>query len=154
MRSRSTSVPQSPSKLYIRFANSAAVPFVGSRHCYVAFGLLLVLASCSATDPSSQFTARQSPLTLRGFQIQIYTTAERTAAENTADTAKQWWKKLDENKQRALFGVSELPVNIKWRQPYYRVSIGHFSSREEARAVLDIVSREFPAAFVVADAML
>ena len=56
--------------------------------------------------------------------------------------------------QRALFGVGYLFVEIKWLDLYYRVRIGHFRSREEARSVLAEVARKFPAALVVPDTIL
>ncbi len=116
--------------------------------------MLLVLASCSATREHAQFIASLSSLPSRGFQIQIHSTLEKSAAQSTADSAKNWWNGLDENEQRGMFGVKDLPVEIKWLDPYYRVRIGHFVSREEARAVLGKVAREFPAAFIVPDTIM
>lgn len=149
MRSRSILVPRGTQAVRARFT-----PPAGLSHRYMAFGLLLVLASCTATNPPSRFAVGPAPMALRCFQIQIYTTQERANAELTAVSARDWWDHLDVNQQRILFGVKELPVQIKWRDPYYRVRIGQFTSREEARAVLGMVSREFPAAFIVADTML
>ena len=149
MRSRSISVPRGTQAVRATFA-----PPSGLSHRYMALGLLLVLASCSATRPSLQYAIGPAPMALRCFQIQIHTTQERAIAESTADTAKDWWDGLDANQQRILFGVKDLPVQIKWLNPYYRVRIGQFTSREEARAVLGIVSKEFPAAFIVADTLL
>ncbi len=120
-------------------------------HRYIAFGLLLVLASCSASQAPSQFI---TSLPARGFQIQIHSTQEKSAAQSAADSAKDWWNGLDETEQRGMFGVKDLPVEIKWLEPYYRVRIGHFGSREEARAILGRVAREFPAAFIVPDTIM
>lgn len=144
MRSRSISTSQ---------ILSIATPHCLS-HRYVAFGMLLVLASCSASQTPGQFTASLASLPARGFQIQIHSTQEKSVAQSAADSAKDWWNGLDENEQRGMFGVKDLPVEIKWLDPYYRVRIGHFVSREEARAVLGRVAREFPAAFIVPDTIM
>jgi len=116
--------------------------------------MLLVLASCTASHAPSQFASNFSVGPVRGFQIQIHSTQYKATADSTVDTASGWWNDMDEEKQRALFGVRDLPIEIKWLDPYYRVRIGHFRSREEARAVLDIVAEKFPAAFIVPDTML
>ena len=121
---------------------------------YVAIGMLIVLSSCTVSQPASQFTPLASGGAIRGFQIQIHSTMQKNAAEEVVRSAEQWWDGMAEEDQRKLFGLAYLPVEIKWLDPYYRVRIGNFRSREQAREVLDYIATEFPAAFIVPDTFL
>ncbi len=121
---------------------------------YIAVGMLIVLASCTASQPASQFTPLATGRAVRGFQIQIHSTLQKDAAEDMVRSAEQWWAGMGEEEQRKLFGLAYLPVEIKWHDPYYRVRIGNFRSREQAREVLDSIATEFPAAFIVPETFL
>ena len=139
MRSRSFHARQK-----IRFA-----PPPGISLRYTIFGVLLVMASsCSVSQPPAQFTSQLAAGPVRGFQIQIHSTQDKASAQKVMQTAESWCA-MEKPAQRALFGIGYLPVEIKWLDPYYRVRIGHFRSREEARSVLAEVARKFPAALVV-----
>lgn len=72
-------------------------------------------------------------------------------AEEMAENATVWLASLDEDLIRKLHGSTDIPVQIKWLQPYYRVRVGHFRTREEARGMMAKMSEEFPAAFIVPD---
>lgn len=135
-----------------RFTRLAPPPGLSGR--YAVFGMLIVMSACTATQPPSQYTAHFSRGAVRGFQIQIHSTQDKTAAEEVVTEAENWWNSISENEQRILFGVAFLPVEIKQLSPYYRVRIGHFRTREDARAILDKVAAQFPAAFVVPDTIL
>lgn len=117
-------------------------------------GLLLVLASSCTVSQPNELAGKVDPNAIRGFKIQIHSTQDEGAAETFVSDAQNWWEAMDEQMQRNLFGVSYLPVEIKWKDPYYRVRIGYFESRDEARAVLKEIAGQFPAAFVVSDTMM
>lgn len=131
-----------------------SAPPTGLSIRYAMFGVLLVMTSCTVSQPTSQFTPHFSAGAVRGFQIQIYSTLQKVAAEETMQAAEQWWAEMDDDARRKLFGVGYLPVEIKWLEPYYRVRIGHFRTRDEARLVLDQIAEAFPAAFIVPDTIL
>ena len=138
---------------FARQANTSAPPS-GLTVRYAAFGLLVVMAACTVSQPTSQYATHFSRGAIRGFQIQIHSTQDKSSAEETVASAEAWWQSVPESEQRSLFGVGYLPVEIKQLAPYYRVRIGHFRTRDAARAVLDKVSSEFPAAFIVPDTIL
>ena len=88
---------------------------------------------------------------LRGFQIQIHTTEENDVAHSIATEASRWLASLDDDLKRKLNGSTEIPVEIKWLQPYYRVRVGQFRTREEARGMMAKIAEQYPAAFIVPD---
>ncbi|MFK7847318.1 MAG: SPOR domain-containing protein [Rhodothermales bacterium] len=135
-----------------RLTRLAPPPGLSSR--YAAFGMLVVMSACTTAQSPSQYTTHFSRGVVRGFQIQIHSTQDKTAAEEVVAAAEVWWQSIPDSEQRTLFGVGFLPVEIKQLAPYYRVRIGHFRTRDDARAILDKVAAQFPAAFVVPDRML
>ena len=114
-------------------------------------GLMITISSCTGLTQSGASLPESSPGPLRGFQIQILTTTEKVYAEQTVAEAQQWWDQRKEADRVVLYGAANIPVEIKWLQPYYRVRLGHFRSREEARSLLKEISPRFPAAFIVPD---
>lgn len=123
---------------------------VRSHKTVLMFGLMLAMAACAGPRQ----TARRlppPPETMRGFQVQIFTTENKSSAEEMVTEALNWWASLDEDQKRILYGSTTMPVEVKWLQPYYRVRMGHFRSREEARGLLNRAVGQFPAAFVVPD---
>lgn len=135
-----------------QFNRLAPPPGLSSR--YALLGMLVVMSACTAAQPPSQYLTHYSRGVVRGFQIQIHSTQDKSAAEEVVASAEAWWKSIPESEQRSLFGVGFLPVEIKQLAPYYRVRIGHFRTRDNARAVLDKLAVQFPAAFVVPDRLL
>jgi hypothetical protein len=93
--------------------------------------------------PANEPQARQ----VEGYRIQIFTSASRDAAETMRENAEVWWG----NARRAASAPREMEMMVAYLQPYYRVRIGAFESREEADEVLDFVRRQYPEAFVVPD---
>jgi hypothetical protein len=119
----------------------------------LACGLICTLAACSGSATSTRDLPTDVSGPVRGFQIQIHTTDEKATAENVVAEAQTWWASLDEQEKRRLYGSTSMPVEVKWLQPYYRVRMGHFRSREEARGLLSQVAGQFPAAFIVPDTL-
>ena len=114
-------------------------------------GVLIALSSCTAVQERGTALVEPVPGPVRGFQIQILTTPEKTSAEMMVAEAQQWWDQLGDTEKQSLYGAASMPVEIKWLQPYYRVRMGHFRSPEEAQGILKEVAVQFPAAFVVPD---
>lgn len=118
---------------------------------YVAFGYLLALSACSVAQPEFGYTAQFASGAVRGYQIQVYSTQDQHRANAWVADAKAWWDNLPESEQHNLFGLAYLPIEVKTQRPNFKVRIGHFRSREEARRVLKKLSTQFPAAFIVPD---
>lgn len=87
------------------------------------------------------------PQQVEGFRVQIFSSASRPSAENVRAEAVQWW----EGAQSAAGAPDEMEVQVAYLQPYYRVRMGAFATREEAEAALALVRRQYPEAFLVPD---
>ena len=111
---------------------------------------MVLLNACVGTQ-EVVIPTETTPIPVRGFQIQIHTTEENTIAHDVAEQATAWLATLDRDDLRKMHGSVEIPVEIKWLQPYYRVRVGHFRTREEARGMMAMIAEEFPAAFIVPD---
>ena len=87
------------------------------------------------------------PQQVEGFRIQIFSSANRQSAENVRTEAVSWW----EGAQSSAGAPDEMEVQVAYLQPYYRVRMGAFASREDADAALALVRRQYPEAFLVPD---
>ena len=114
---------------------------------------------------------------VRGYRIQILSTADREEADKMVGRALAWWRA----RQDALQNVEEedlgefpepaqptteadtsqvapegeeddeLTVDLVYIQPYWRVRIGDFVEREEAARFREEIEGRFPGAFIVPD---
>ena len=82
-----------------------------------------------------------------GYRIQVFNTSSRDAAERIRDEAAAWWQ----GARSASGAPRDMALQIAYQQPYYRVRMGAFASREEADRALTLVRQRFPDAFLVAD---
>jgi hypothetical protein len=93
--------------------------------------------------------------TVSGFRVQIAQTQDKFAADRAVEEALAWWR---EEAQRpnapALFSQAPPPVYTLYLQPYYRVRLGNFTSREEAARFIETVRARFSSALVVPDMVL
>ena len=116
----------------------------------ISLGGLLLMSAC--TTPQQPILTTDIPTgPVRGFQIQIHTTEENDVAHDIAAEASNWLASLDADLKRKLNGSTDIPVQIKWLQPYYRVRVGNYRTREEARGMMAKISEQYPAAFIVPD---
>lgn len=84
---------------------------------------------------------------IEGFQIQVYSSVERSAAEQMRREVQAWWEEQRDGEAADLFPQG-MPINIEFGQPYYRVRIGAFAERERAREALTFVRETFNDAFI------
>lgn len=90
--------------------------------------------------------------TLEGFRIQLFQTQDPTQAESLVDQATDWWlMQKQAGAGSSLFRTASPPVYNVWRQPYYRVRMGDFATRDAAEAALEEVRGRFQGAFIVPD---
>lgn len=82
-----------------------------------------------------------------GFQIQVYSSIERSEAEDVRQEVQEWWEEERDEETEALFPEG-MPINIEFGQPYYRVRIGAFAEREQATEALEFVRETFEDAFL------
>lgn len=74
-----------------------------------------------------------------GYRIQISSNNDRTEIYNL--------------RTDVYAKFSDIKNYVQYDQPYYRLKIGDFKTRLEARGYLELVIQEFPSAFIVADAI-
>ncbi len=72
---------------------------------------------------------------IEGFTIQVYTGLDR--------------QKADEALELALSLETELSPEITYRQPSYKVKVGHYTSRLEAHEVFQAIKKYFPNALMI-----
>lgn len=89
--------------------------------------------------------------TVQGFRVQILSSKDRDAAERAAVQAEQWWREQAGEAPGDLFAADDLPVYTVFRQPYYRVRVGNFTSRAEAERALEYLSKRYSDAFIARD---
>ncbi len=90
---------------------------------------------------------------MQGFRIQILTTPEKQTADFQVEEALGWLGDLS-RRPTGLESAEEAPVYLAWKQPYYRVRLGNFATRDEAQQALYLVGERFPEAFIVPDTVI
>jgi hypothetical protein len=79
-----------------------------------------------------------------GFRVQVFTSDDRASAERVRAEAEAW--------ARGQGGpAGGLRGEVAYLQPYYRVRLGEFESRDEAELALAAVRARYPEAFLVPD---
>ncbi|HET6569543.1 MAG TPA: SPOR domain-containing protein [Rhodothermales bacterium] len=90
--------------------------------------------------------------TVRGYRIQLTQTQDKDAADAAVNEAMVWWREqAGLPGAPAFFKQQDAPVYILYRQPYYRVRVGNFASRDEAQEAAAYILLRFPGAAVVPD---
>ena len=82
-----------------------------------------------------------------GYRVQIFTSSSRDTAERIRGEAVRWW----EGAQSSPSAPRQMEVIVGYQQPYYRVRMGAFGTREEADRALLLVRQRYPEAFIVPD---
>lgn len=88
---------------------------------------------------------------LDGFRVQVFSSPERDEAVTVEDDLRRWVSRLSEGQRNALGLPEVVPVYSLYRQPFYRVRIGDFESREDASRLATALQRPFPGSLVVPD---
>ncbi len=88
--------------------------------------------------------------TAQGYRVQVFTTLDKNVAVQQEEGAKAWWRENRDNAPGGLF-AGDLPVAVVYIQPYYRVRIGNFTSRDAAERARQYLAKRFPEAFIVPD---
>ncbi|NBB99725.1 MAG: hypothetical protein GVY15_02545 [Bacteroidetes bacterium] len=104
--------------------------------CLVA----LLTSGCQTAGPLSG----EAP----AYRVQVHLTDDRAAAETVREQAASWWAALRPD-ERPPGAANDLSAVVVWQQPYYRVRLGAFRSRDAAADVLPTIRAQFPEAFIV-----
>jgi len=92
-------------------------------------------------------TAGAEPRSEARFSVQLYATTERGSAESFRVGVRRWWASAWRQAPSGAFGADP-PLRIEHGETYYRVRMGAFSDRREARRAQDFLARRYPDAFV------
>ncbi|PSQ81348.1 MAG: hypothetical protein BRD41_02750 [Bacteroidetes bacterium QS_1_63_11] len=93
--------------------------------------------------PSPQASGSEGP-----FQVQVYATTEREDAQSLRAEARRWWRGAQEQAPSGIFEDGPL-LTVEQEGAYYRVQMGAFSTRDEARRARNFVSKKYSDAFIV-----
>ena len=91
------------------------------------------------------------PVTVPGYRVQVFSSPDKTAADDVLDEATGWWGVVRNDPDAAEVFPNGFPAEVYFQQPYYRVRLGAFEYRREAEAALPVIRRRFPEAFIVPD---
>lgn len=90
-----------------------------------------------------------------GFRIQIFSSIERNAATEAQENVQTWWRRQhDESAVPEDIFPEGFPVYNVYSQPYYRIRVGDFLTREEAQALHSVLVRHSTDAFIVPDTII
>jgi hypothetical protein len=88
---------------------------------------------------------------VQGFRVQIFNSIDRDKAVQEEEAAQAWWRSLAGSERPARLWSDTLPTYTDYRQPYYRIRVGDFTTRADAERALNFVKRRFPDAFIAPD---
>ena len=117
-------------------------------------GALLLMVSCMpahvASDPPREATTRESrERPSKTYHVQVRTVEAKSEADKAVSEVMTWFGALERNERPLpLSRVSAVPVDVRWKAPFYRVRVGPFTSKEAAESVLQSIQRRFPGAFI------
>lgn len=86
--------------------------------------------------------------TVEGFRVQVFSATNKQSAEQFRVEVQSWLQGARDDAPDGLFSSNEAPVVIQYSQPYYRVRIGAFTKRDQARKALDFVRMQYSDAFI------
>ncbi len=82
-----------------------------------------------------------------GYRVQVFQSTDKEAADRKVNEAVAWWRRSASRLD--LGGTPE--VYTVYRAPYYRVRVGNFQTRDDARAFQAAIGPVFDGAFIVQD---
>jgi len=85
---------------------------------------------------------------VQGYRVQVHISLNRDEAIAQEESAKSW---IESNQSIAPGGVSVSSVYRVYSQPYYRIRVGDFTSREAAEQARNFLAQRFPDASIVPD---
>lgn len=80
--------------------------------------------------------------------MQVYSATNKQSAEEFRANVQSWLASAMGEAPTGLFSRNEAPVVIQYSQPYYRVRVGAFTQRDQARDALEFVRTRYEDAFI------
>lgn len=88
---------------------------------------------------------------VRGYRVQVFSGTDPEEAIAVEESIISWLSSLSDEELRRLGLSRNLATYNVFMQPYYRVRIGDFASRNGAMALEAELERRYPGAFIVPD---
>lgn len=86
-----------------------------------------------------------------GYRVQIALVREKMNADSVVDEVTQLLQQKKEDEPGNPLFQREVPIHNIYVQPYFRVRLGDFSSREDAERLRNYIEADYPGALVVVD---
>jgi len=119
---------------------------------------LIVVSSClpaqvnrpdGPRDEASAAREERRPPEKRTYHVQVRTVESKSDADRAVSEVMDWYESLSAARRPPILSDKEqVPVDVRWKPPFYRVRLGPFETEEEARSVLGIIQESFPKAFI------
>lgn len=90
---------------------------------------------------------------VQGFRIQVHSSLDKNAAVDVEEQVQEWLR-AESNSAPTSLTSGEPPIYVVYIQPYYRVRIGNFTSRQAAERAREHLALRFPGAFIVPDTVV
>jgi len=120
--------------------------------------VLIVVSSClpapvnrpdGPRNEASAAREERRPPENRSYHVQVRTVESKSDADRAVSEVMDWYASLSAARRPPILSDKEqVPVDVRWKPPFYRVRLGPFETEEEARSVLGIIQESFPKAFI------
>ncbi len=87
----------------------------------------------------------------QGWRIQVVFAREKAVADQAVDNVHGWLSRMRGVYPDTTVFQQSLPVYNVYVQPYFRVRVGNFTTRDSAEELLAKMIADYPKAFVVVD---
>ncbi len=87
----------------------------------------------------------------QGWRIQVVFAREKAVADQAVDNVHGWLSRMRSVYPDTTVFQQPLPVYNVYVQPYFRVRVGDFTTRESAEELLTKMISDYPRAFVMVD---
>jgi hypothetical protein len=65
----------------------------------------------------------EGPRTVQGYRVQVFSSADKAAADDVLDEATGWWRVVRDDPDAAAAFAHGFPAEVEYHQPYYRVRL-------------------------------
>lgn len=121
-------------------------------------GVLILVSSClpaqvnrsdGSRDEASAAREERRPPANRTYHVQVRTVESKSDADRAVSEVIDWYESLSAARRPPMLrDRDQVPVDVRWKPPFYRVRLGPFETEEEARSVLGVIRDSFPDAFI------
>lgn len=86
---------------------------------------------------------------VQGYRVQVHLSLDKNIALDEEEEVREWLS--ESGSAPSGLNVDDPSIYVVYVQPYYRVRVGNFTSRQSAQRALDFLSERYPDAAIVPD---